>query len=314
MSVKIGHGHRYTGEAFDVFEFTASLRPTFTAVATRLDARALIAGASEIVETRLRARAEAAPATEPQTAQEETEDRRDSPLWVAYRAYQDDQKNQHPDLRSRRPHDASLSIGRDEATGHVLMLLNAAADEYFDALRARDDVEAYSYTTSTDTLPAGVTRAEYTARGREWERLFANGPILASTVKVEFRSPHDGTMRRMASKSRTGLDKELLRAEAPTTATRANRRVTDLLFGLWFKQRPPAPAGQWGNGWTGALHDIAVADRTDLIALAAETVVPPEAILDHVLDDAPLPAPADETRLRAATVEWLARNPIGDNQ
>ena len=308
MSTKIGHGHLYTGT--DVFDLVDSLTPTFHAVAHRLDAREVATRAFDLLSS----------------AQRHAE--RDGTLvgagdwlWKAYRAYDGEQREIsdrgwfHARLQRRfAPNEAELDIGREPVTGKYLLLLHAEAGEYFEALRAHPDVREYSYTTAHDGLPDGVTRAQYTQRGKEWDRLLGDATIPERMLRHRFRDPAYGSnMQQIASAERTETDLALLRAEAPTTHARAVRLVTNTIaeqaatnLGDAYRQ------DSWGQ--IGAIvHDIAMSNRDDLINLAETLIAPSETILEAMLTTSAPPARPDLAPLDDAVAVWLETNPVGQD-
>lgn len=304
MSTKIGHGHIYVGvEPFDVFAFAASLRPTFVDIAARLDARALIRGAIEAYDRAL-IRGEAPS---------------DNPIRHAYREFQARQDEldamgwrRASVQREHRPHEAAVSITRGDVSGKVLFLLHAEAGDYFDAFRARDDIEPYWYKTSTDELPDGVTREEYAERGREWDRALPGGDIKSNTVRIEFRDMFDSTMQRIASRDRTDADTQRLVDEATHTADRARVMVTGLIFSEWLAtERERTGSEELPPNWASAIYDVTQVNRDALIELAAETIPSTAALLAHMLYGLDAPPSPDYEPLRAAVRDWLVSNPIG---
>ena len=161
MSTKIYDGFRLA-DGTDVFAFADAAREALNPVRDRLDARELASRATVLIDrTRFGLRVE--------DSGEEPNPLR-SPLWLAFHAFEAEQRKMDPAVRGHDPHRFEFCLGRDKVTGLVVGI------PYFDDPAYRAPFEGlpghapFGYWNNTDP-PEDVTDADWEVRRHVWDRV-----------------------------------------------------------------------------------------------------------------------------------------------
>lgn len=227
MSTKIPHGYRLAQSA-DLWQFLDDLRTTLNPMRDRLDAAQLASHATMILDN--------AQFGLPSPIKPEHDLGAEfPPLFRAWHSYEAEQATLKSTDLMADPNRFDLSIGREPATGRIMLLRFCEQQPLIDLFEAMSEVEPYPYWNNTDR-PDELTQEEWDARGAEWDRLVHDGPAAESTLTFHLRCQPSYSMDVIGWGSRRSLALDYLpddavRAERVLNSTLARQLITSGRFG-----------------------------------------------------------------------------------